>query len=32
MILKEVSLKANPGETIALVGPTGSGKQQSLIY
>ena len=30
-ILKEVSLKAQPGETIALVGPTGSGKQQSLI-
>lgn len=26
MILKEVSLKAQPGETIALVGPTGSGK------
>lgn len=25
-ILKEVSLKAQPGETIALVGPTGSGK------
>ncbi|TPV47200.1 ABC transporter ATP-binding protein [Bacillus dicomae] len=25
-ILKEVSIKAQPGETIALVGPTGSGK------
>ncbi|QWI72990.1 ABC transporter ATP-binding protein (plasmid) [Bacillus mycoides] len=25
-ILKDVTLRANPGETIALVGPTGSGK------
>ncbi|MBK18060.1 MAG: multidrug ABC transporter [Rhodospirillaceae bacterium] len=25
-ILKEVSFKVNPGETVALVGPTGSGK------
>jgi len=26
MVLKEVSLKAEPGQTIALVGPTGAGK------
>ena len=25
-VLKDISLKANPGETIALVGPTGAGK------
>ncbi len=25
-ILKDVSLKANPGQTIAIIGPTGSGK------
>ncbi len=28
-ILKEVSLKAQPGETIALVGPTGSGRNNN---
>ncbi|MBB4273096.1 ABC transporter ATP-binding protein [Rhizobium mongolense] len=33
-VLKQVSFKVNPGETVALVGPTGSGKSScmSLIH
>ncbi len=33
-VLKDVSFKVNPGETVALVGPTGSGKSScmSLIH
>ncbi|WEX10440.1 ABC transporter ATP-binding protein [Chelativorans sp. AA-79] len=29
-VLKEVSFRVNPGETVALVGPTGSGKSSSM--
>jgi ATP-binding cassette subfamily B protein len=29
-VLKDVSFKVNPGETVALVGPTGSGKSSSM--
>ena len=30
-VLSDVSFSVKPGETIALVGPTGAGKQRSLI-
>ncbi|NTG48430.1 ABC transporter ATP-binding protein [Agrobacterium rhizogenes] len=29
-VLKNVSFKVNPGETVALIGPTGSGKSSSM--
>lgn len=29
-ILKDISFKVNPGETVALVGPTGSGKSSAM--
>ncbi|MCD7061359.1 ABC transporter ATP-binding protein [Pelagibacterium xiamenense] len=29
-VLKDVNFKVNPGETVALVGPTGSGKSSSM--
>jgi len=29
-VLKDVSFKVNPGETVALVGPTGSGKSSAM--